>query len=255
MDTNVIVTVLIATYNRARYIADAILSVQAQTFTQWQIIVLDDASTDDTESIVRKLTEQDPRITYIKHAQNKGIAGNRNAGLALAQSPYVAILDSDDLWTDPRKLEAQIAHLDSHTSCVAIGTQVSVIDENGTKTGEIKYETDDAGIRAHFLRRNQFAQSSIVYRLAAVRAVGGYNGSYTVNDDFDLWLSLGSQGSFANLPEAMAAYREHSGGITKTKKMKAATEHLAIIKKHGRQYPHYPSALLKAYLRILKALI
>jgi glycosyltransferase involved in cell wall biosynthesis len=250
-----LVTILVATYNRAAYIAQAIESAQAQTFKDWNMIVLDDASTDDTASIVRAFTINDPRISYVRHAENKGIAGNRNAGLLLARGTYVAILDSDDVWTDPAKLERQIAHMTEHPDCVAVGTQVSVIDENGAETGSISYETSDEGIRSRMLLRNQFAQSSILYCRNVAVIVGGYDATYVVNDDYDLWLKMGAKGTLANLSGRMAAYREHSGGITKTKRLKAATEHLAIIKKHGRQYGNYPSALLKSYLRIVRALI
>jgi glycosyltransferase involved in cell wall biosynthesis len=250
-----LVTILVATYNRANYIAQAIESARAQTFTDWELIVLDDASTDATESIVRNLATADPRIVYVRHAQNKGIAGNRNAGLALARGTFVAVLDSDDAWTDVTKLARQITYLSEHPDCVAVGTQISVIDENGAETGSISYETTDQGIRSHLLGRNQFAQSSIVYRLSAVCAVGGYDGSIIVNDDYDLWLRLGSQGTFANLPDRMTAYREHSGGITKTKRLVSAREHLSIIKKHGKQYSNYLPALLKSYLRIVRALL
>lgn len=265
MDTNIknatagakapLVTILVATYNRAAYIGEAIASAQRQTFTDWKIIVLDDASTDNTEGIVRNLAAADPRIIYIRHPQNKGIAGNRNAGLALARCEYVAVLDSDDLWTDPTKLERQVAYLAAHPDCVAVGTQVSVIDESGATTGSISYETTDAGIRSHLLLRNQFAQSSIMYRLSAARKAGGYDATWVVNDDYDLWLKMGALGALANFPDDMAAYREHAGGITKTKRLRAATEHLAIIKKHGTQYPNYVPALLKSYLRILKAFL
>ncbi|MFA6158125.1 MAG: glycosyltransferase family 2 protein [Candidatus Paceibacterota bacterium] len=250
-----LVTILVATYNRAHYIGEAVASAQKQTFQNWELIILDDASTDGTETIARDMAARDSRIAYVRHPQNKGIAGNRNAGLALAKGTYIAVLDSDDVWTAPTKLERQVAYLASNPACVAVGTQVSVIDENGARTGSISYETTDAGIRAHFLRRNQFAQSSIMYRLSAAQAVGGYDPAWTVNDDYDLWLKMGSQGTFANLSEEMAAYREHTGGITKTKRLKAAIEHLRIIKKHGKQYPNYVPALFKSYLRILRATI
>lgn len=260
MDTNIngsipLVTILVATYNRAAYISQAIESAQAQTFKDWNMIVLDDASTDDTVPIVRAFTINDSRISHVRHAENKGIAGNRNAGLLLAQGTYVAILDSDDVWTDQNKLKRQIAYMTEHPDCVAVGTQVSVIDENGVEAGSISYETSNKGIRSHMLLRNQFAQSSILYRRNVAVEVGGYDATYVVNDDYDLWLKMGSKGTLANLSERMAAYREHSGGITKTKRLKAATEHLAIINRHGWHYPYYLLALLKSCLRILKALI
>ena len=165
------------------------------------------------------------------------------------------MLDSDDVWSDDRKLEKQVAHMTANPDCVAVGTFVNVIDEKDSKIGRFEYETTDAGIRNHLLLRNQFAQSSIMYRLDAARASGGYDATYRVNDDYDLWLKMGTQGTLANLPEYTTGYREHGGGITKERKLKAATEHLEIIKKHRKQYPRYGISRVKAWARIIKARI
>lgn len=248
-----LVTILVATYNRANYISLALESAERQTFRDWELLVLDDGSTDNTEEIVAAHIARDPRIRYVRHAKNKGIAENRNSGLALARGAYVAVLDSDDMWTDDRKLERQIEHLKTNPDCVAVGTFVTVINEMGAEIGRFAYETNDAGIRSRILLRNQFAQSSILYRLDAARAAGGYDASYRVNDDYDLWLKMGARGALANIPEYTTAYREHSGGITKEKKLKAALEHLDIIRKHRAQYPRYGIATLKAWARIIKA--
>ncbi len=102
---NPLVSILTPTYNRAGYIAEAIESVLAQTFTDWELIVIDDASADNTEQIVRSYAAKNPKISYLRQAINVGIARNRNTGLEKARGNYVAVLDSDDVWTDPHKLQ------------------------------------------------------------------------------------------------------------------------------------------------------
>jgi glycosyltransferase involved in cell wall biosynthesis len=258
MDTNLnnpLVSILVATYNRANLIGIALASVQKQSYKNWELIVIDDASTDDTQKIVASFIQNDPRIRYVRQAQNVGIARNRNTGLTEAKGEFVAVLDSDDIWTDTDKLAKQVAFLQKNTETAAVGTFVSVIDAKGLVKKLVRYQISDSGIRSHLFRRNQFAQSSIMYRKAAVQAVGGYDATYTVNDDYDLWLKLGRTSKLANLPEFTAGYRVHAGGITKTKRLKAAKEHLAIMKAHKKSYPRYALGVLKAYLRILLATI
>ena len=99
------------TYNRARYIGEAIKSVQSQTLREWELIVIDDGSADDTESIVKSFIEKDGRVLYFKNEKNLGIAQTRNRGVSLAKADYVAMLDSDDVWISPDKLAKQISFL------------------------------------------------------------------------------------------------------------------------------------------------
>jgi len=233
---------------------------------------MDDASTDNTESVVRDFIEENAnkepaslaslasKIQYIRQPENVGIAKNRNRGIEIAKGEYIAMLDSDDVWLDPEKLEKQIALVLGQPRTVLVGTFAKVIDEENHTIGSLEFETEDLQIREKMLRRNQFVQSSLLYKKDAYIKAGGYDATYTVADDYDLWLKMGlqeqEQALFANIPEYMVGYREHTGSITKTKKLLAAREHLMIIKKykHAREYSHYYSAIIKAYARILKAL-
>lgn len=252
MDTP-LVTILIATYNRADLIGEAISSAQQQTYTNLEIIVLDDASVDDTEKIVCAYAEKDSRIIYFKQKTNVGIAQNRNSGLNQARGKYIAILDSDDVWVDNEKLSKQVAFLEMNVKHGLVGTWLQNIDGHGKILDTTIFETDNQSIRKHILCRNQFAQSSLLYRTQLARDAGGYNVSYKVCDDYDLWLKIGLNAEFANMPEYMTGYRIHTGGITKTKKMLAAREHLSIIKKYKEKYPGYFWAFIKGCLRIVKA--
>ena len=254
MDTPLI-SIIIPTYNRADLLPEAVRSVIAQTFTDWELIVMDDSSTDNTEVIVDDFAQRDGRIRYFRHPKNVGIARNRNEGLAQAKGKLIAMLDSDDVWLDHDKLRMQAEYLASHPDCVLVGTFASVIDTEGRDIGTFEFATDDASIRAKMLARNQFVQSSLLYRKIPAMQVGGYDSSYTVADDYDLWLKMGSEGSLANIPRYATGYREHGGGITKTRRVLAAREHLAIIRRHKKAYPKYFFAFIKAQLRIMLAYI
>lgn len=256
MDTDVRapkVSIIVATYNRADFIAAAIDSALKQAYQDWELLVLDDGSTDDTENIVAAFSMKDGRIRFIRQEKNVGIARNRNRGLEESKGEYIAMLDSDDVWLDEKKLEKQVAFLEAHPECAVVGTNVAIIDKDGHRTGSFEFETKDKAIRAKMLRRNQFAQSSLLYRKSAALEAGMYDPTYAIADDYDLWLKIGKKGGFANLPDYTTGYRVHGAGITKEKKFKAANEHMAIIKKHRASYPHFALAAIKAYLRIVIA--
>jgi glycosyltransferase involved in cell wall biosynthesis len=237
-------------YNRAAYIKAAIESILAQSYGNWELLFLDDASTDETGNIVDAIAKKNPRIRYMRQSKNIGSTRTRNAGIEQARGKYIAILDSDDVWLDPKKLDRQIVFLEQNPGYGIIGTAATKIDNNENKIGNIVYDTDDATIRKHILRRHQFVHSSVVFLKQAAVQVGNYNTAYGIADDFDFILAIGKKYSLANLPEVTTAYRVHDGSLTQTKRAQLVREHLAIIKKYRHDYPGFWPALVKSYLRI-----
>ncbi len=238
------------TYNRAHFIREAIESVLQQTYQNWELLILDDASTDDTEHVIDSFVTGDSRIQYLPTPQNLGITKNRNRGLREAHGEYIAILDSDDVWCDATKLERQVSYLESHPDALLVGTQVKVIDENGAQVGALAYKIADADIRKTILLRNEFAHSSIVFRMCPGVH---YDETVPIWEDYELILNLGTRGALANLTETMTAYRKHSGNISKEDALRGGRTHLAIVHKYKDSYPNYYPAVVKGYLRILKA--
>lgn len=247
------VSVLMVTYNQGRYIGDAIKSVQNQDYPNWELIIMDDASTDNTKLVVDEFVKDDSRIKYYRQDTNQYIIKNRNDGLTHADSMFLAILDSDDIWSDKNKLSKQVSFMLNNPDYVVIGTQTETIDEDGNKIGAIIAETTDENIRAKILRRNQFVNSSVLMTTYLVKEVGGYSKNLEIGEDYDLFLKLGKKGKFANLRDFCTLYRVHKNGVTKQRKLKGAINHLEIIRKYKKDYPNFMMALIKAYLRILKA--
>lgn len=253
VNTEPFVSILMITFDRAQYIADAIKSIQDQDYGNFEILIMDDASTDNTEAIVHELKSADPRIKYFKNAQNVGIPQNRNLGLTHASGKYIAVLDSDDLWSDTTKLRTQVDFLEHNPTYGLAGTQVIVIDEQGTPYNEFRYKTEDADIRAVMLAHNQFTNSSVLFLRQLALDLGGYDNSCPIGEDYDLFLRIGMHAKFANIDKGMTKYRAHQGGITKQRRTQGAQNHLSIIRRYGAAYPHYTHALLIGYLRILKS--
>lgn len=238
-------------YNAEKTIKEAIESVRAQTYKNWELIILDDASSDGTASIVKEYATLDSRIHHEPAPYNLGIAKNRNRMFTVSQGPLIAVLDSDDLWIDSQKLEKQVARFITHSHMAIVGTWTDTIDETGKRVGALTPELSNQNIRARILRSNQFVHSSIMFRRLFL---GGdptpYPETFEIGEDYALALKLGAKGIMENLQDTTTLYRVHSGGITKQKKMRGATDHLAIIKKYHAGYPGYLGALVQGYLRI-----
>jgi len=248
---NNLISVNICTYNRADFIEEAIKSALEQTYTNIEIIVTDDASTDNTKEIVESFNN--PKIKYFKNETNLGISKNRDVALSKSSGEYIAVLDSDDFWRDKSKLEKQIAFLENNKNYAVIGTQTMAVTETGKFYRKICNKTSNKKIKNNLLLKNQFVNSSTLIRHSVINEVGKYNESLILNEDYDLFLKIGEKYQLHNLEEFSTSYRIGEQNTMNNKKV-AAKVHHEIIKKYN-DYPNYFVALIKSYLRILKSLI
>jgi len=208
------VSVLIAEYNAAPFLAAAIDSVLAQTFTEFELVVVDDASTDGSRGIVERY--RDSRIRLIVNDRNLGAGGARNRGLAAISSEYVACLDGDDLCF-PQRLARQIAYLDAHPEVAAVGAQARLIDIAGRNIGEVRRPVTELGIRWWRIFGSPLIHSSAMVRRAIVwDELGGYEEAFRFGEDFDLWYRMAKRHAIHNLPETLVAYRFDPHSITST---------------------------------------
>lgn len=242
-----LVSILMVTYNRAAYIRHAITSVLAQSYETWELIIVDDGSTDETGAIVA--TYNDARIRYVAHAQNKGVHAARLRSMEESRGKYIAILDSDDLWSDNDKLRTQVAFLETHPEHALVGTFINTIDAHGARIAQNKYCIDDPSIRASILFRNQFAHSSVLMRASTVHEVGGYR-KVLLGEDLDLFLRLGIRAKFSNIPAYMTSYRIHDDGLSRDG-ARMARAVLGFVWKYRAHYPHF----LKAYVKSVLVLV
>jgi glycosyltransferase involved in cell wall biosynthesis len=238
------------TYNRASFLPEAIESVQAQSLVNWEMIIVDDASNDNTKEIVEHYCVQDARIQYYRNEKHLKISESRNRSLSYSKGRYVAILDSDDLWCDPLKLEKQCSFLDSQPDHAVVGCGVVVIDKDGKEIKRYLNPQTDKEIRNDIYRRNPFAHSSVMYRRKVVVEMGGYDTSLDTAEDYDLYLRLGGVGKFMNIQKYFLKYRVHSGNITIIDRLKTMEINVSLIKKYKRKYPSYPNALIRRVGRL-----
>lgn len=133
MDT-LLISVILPSYNGARYIRQAIESVLAQDYPNFELIVVNDASTDETPNIVAEFAAKDPRVRLIDNATNSKLVFSLNRGIAEAKGEFIARIDDDDIWTDRSKLSKQLLEFRAHPEIGVIGTLGHIIDENGKRT-------------------------------------------------------------------------------------------------------------------------
>lgn len=252
------ISIIIPTYNSATYIERTLRSVLAQTFIQsrqdWELLIIDDGSTDSTAEIIAPYILPGAfkdNIRYIKNERNLGISKTRNRGLSEARGKYIAMIDSDDIWLDPKKLELQAGRLNQDDKLGLISTWMVTIDENDNKLGRIKFDTDDKNIRAKLLYKYQITQSSVMFRKQAAAEVGNYDESLATAEDYDLWLKIGVHYKFAILDSFALGYRVHQKSISKKRKVRIALDGLAVVMRHRKEYPRAFVGIAKGIIRLI----
>src|SRR3989338_6842170 len=174
MDKNLI-SIITITRNRAGFISEAIESALGQSFPDWELIIIDDASQDNTREIAEDYSKKDSRIKYFRNDEHLRISKSRNKALGLARGEYVAVLDSDDVWSDRDKLKKQYEFLERNKDYVLVGGGVIVIDEHGQERKRYFNRESDENIRGKILFQNQFAHSSVMFKRDVALKVGGYD--------------------------------------------------------------------------------
>jgi hypothetical protein len=207
------VSVVLPVRDGGRFLADAIDSVRVQTFASFELLVIDDGSTDDSVSLARARAREDARIRVLS-GRPRGIAHALNDGLRAARGRYVARLDADDLCA-PQRLERQIAFLEAHDECVAVGSAVEVIDEEGETLAVSRFPAGHVDIVQGLLAGAAcaFAHPSVMMKREAALAAGAYRPDLFPSEDLDLWLRLMERGELANLGEPLVRYRRHPGTV------------------------------------------
>ena len=248
-----LVSILLPTHNGARFIRRSIESIRSQTFKDWELIVVNDGSTDATGALVSEIAAIDKRIRLIRFETNKGIQKALNEGLIQAKGELIARLDDDDVWADPEKLKKQIEYLAAHPDCVLVGTGVIVQNEAGDELYRFLNPVSDEKIRRRLLYRNCFSHSSVLFRRSAAMKFSGYDESEATlhTEDYDLWLKLGTVGKLANLAEYLVRFTSRAGAISNNNKLAQLRRQLAITGKYGSSttYRGYPASRIKSYLR------
>lgn len=226
------VSVLMSVYNDATHVGEAIDSIIGQSFSDYEFLIVDDASTDASFDVIRSFP--DPRIRIFQNASNIGLARSLNKGLENARGDIIARIDSDDISLRDR-LKVQVEYMDAHPRIGMVGCQDMRIDENGAELDFRKRLTSHSELSQALLwGTNPFRHSAALFRTECVRLVGLYRErprqvglhrkALHMAQDYDLWLRISEVAEVANIDELLCKYRVHAGSMTYGRQVQQAAD-------------------------------
>jgi hypothetical protein len=216
------VTVLLPVYNGAGYLDAALASILGQSFKDFELLIIDDGSTDRTPEIIEAC--QDKRIRCIRHESNRGLIATLNEGLGLTASKYVARMDADDV-CHPQRLEMQHRFMEEHPDVGVAGTAIRLIDREGRRGPTYRFPEQHDVILWALSFVCPMAHPTVMMRRDLVVSAGGYSVSAVHAEDYDLWERLSTRTRFANLPQALLSLRKHELSVTSQE----AVRHVATV--------------------------
>ncbi len=224
-----LVSVVIPTYNSGRFIAQAIRSVLGQTYARYEVIVVDDGSTDETKDVLR---EFDGHSRYL-YQDNRGPSAARNAGIRLARGEYICFLDADDIWA-PNKLEVQLTFMEQHPDIGLVFSDEEEVSAEGdirpSLLAQSRFYSDLVSQKPlqdafrKLLIENCIPTSTVMVRKACFAKAGLFDESLMVVEDRDMWLRIAADFGIACLPLILGKKREHQRNISANSELPAVSD-------------------------------
>jgi glycosyltransferase involved in cell wall biosynthesis len=224
MNDSPAITVLMTVFNGGRHLAPAVQSILSQSHTDFEFLIVDDASTDGTIQTLQSFAAGDSRIRLLLNDRNKGQTACLNQGLREAKGKWIARQDADDL-SLPGRLAEQWAVVRSCRDLVLVGVNGWIIDEKGACCGLIHAPLHDFGIRWSMPFRNPFIHTGVMFRAGE----GFYDEEFKICQDWDFWSRLAERGRIANLPNRLVAYRHSEKSLSHSSAERTANESAAIV--------------------------
>jgi glycosyltransferase involved in cell wall biosynthesis len=208
------VTVLMSVFNGARWLHESIESILGQSFENFEFIIVNDGSQDQSLNIIRRYATLDSRIRVVNKS-NSGLADSLNVGIESAQGEWIARIDADDI-AMPSRLATQLDHAIRDETCVVLGSSAVYIDEHGRECGLVTYPVQHRPL-CHLMEAkciNPIVHSSALIRTAAIRAAGCYRKRFRRSQDYDLWLRLSTFGEIRTIDLPLVRVRKHTGQVS-----------------------------------------
>jgi hypothetical protein len=198
-------------FNGGSFLSQAVESILNQSFDNFEFIIIDDGSTDESSSKLNAFQNRDARI-HVIHQENRGLVHALNRGCSLARGKYIARMDADDIALHDR-LASQVDFLETHPNVVLLGGAVDFIDAHGTPLLTVRHPADDKAIQRALLDSSVFWHPTVLFLKKIFIALGGYR-NIPDAEDYDLWLRMAELGELANLPQVLLGYRVHSQQVS-----------------------------------------
>lgn len=228
---DIMVSVLMGVYNGECYLREAIDSILSQTYRNFEFLIVNDGSTDGTDEILRSY--HDPRIRVINNDRNIGLARSLNKGLALARGAYVARQDADDI-SRPDRLDKQLNFMQGNKNIAVLGTQVDYIDCHARplRVFATNYPVSPLAAKYSLMFDAPVGHPTVLFRKDIVwNKFGGYDPTYAISEDTELWCRLGKEYSIQNLPDVLVTMRLHPLSATRDRRNPRRVNHLNLWRK------------------------
>lgn len=225
-----VVSVVMPVYNAEAYVGEAIESILAQTFDNFELIILDDGSTDRSGQVLKQYQQRDARIKIISR-ENRGLVATLNEGIECSTGRYIARMDADDIAL-PERFSKQVEFLETHPDYVVVGSRVLLIDPEGLPICPFSTLTEHEAIDSAHMEGESGAicHPASMLRRDMLQKVGGYRQEMKYSEDFDLFLRLAEVGKVANLPHILLKYRMHQNSIGYTKRIEQLKYNFQALK-------------------------
>jgi glycosyltransferase involved in cell wall biosynthesis len=209
-------SVITASHNCSQYLSEAVGSVLSQTFSDLEMVIVDDCSSDGSFELAQSLAKEDARVSTLCMSCNSGPAATRNVGIQNARGAWLGILDADDV-AMPRRFEEQFSLIDRHPELIMVSGNSVSINSAGCALRAHTYPTDHEHLIRNLYHGKAFPpHSSMMYRKDCVDAIGAFNVRFKRSQDYDLWLRLSEMGRLASVPQPVVKMRKHSSNISNT---------------------------------------
>lgn len=208
------ISVVMSVFNGSRFLSKAIKSVLNQSMNDFEFIIIDDGSTDDSLKIIQEFAVKDDRIRVVINKENIGLANSLNKGIDLAVGKYIARMDADDI-TVPDRFEKQMTFLENNPKIFVLGGSLRYLEEDGTLGLVSGYPLSSGLIKWQLFFGNPMAHDAVTFRRELFSKHGiRYDGNLRTTQDFDLWVKIGSNFQMANLPDVLLYYRQHPDAVS-----------------------------------------
>ena len=244
------ISVVMPVLNGEKYLAEAIESILNQTYQDFELIIVDDGSTDQTPEILRSYAQKDPRIQILTNPINRGIGYSRNRGIALSRGEYIANMDADDLCL-PERFEKQVRFLDSHRDIAVLGTAYIRVDEIKKKQLKIQNPDLPGRVRWGLIFGCPICNSSVMMRSNLFDDPNlRIEEDVPPAEDYDLWVKVAQNHRIGNLKNELVFYRWHQSNVSVSHSIEQRQSSLAIIQKQIQLYTNteLPENLVKPFL-------
>lgn len=250
-----LVSVVMPVYNSQAYITEAVESILNQTYSNIEVVIVDDHSTDTTWKIVSALAKKHPqKITAFRQPQNAGPTQATNRAIRHAQGSYIAIMDSDDV-SHPERIAAQVAFLEKNPEVVVVGTQATVINQDGEVIGSKQFPTDHEAIYQAYGEVHPIVHPSVmINRKLLKKKELLYVDKYDIHADYYNMFRLLQYGTFANLDKALIFYRVH-GKNNSLKRLKRSYWLIVLIRLEAVLSFHYKMSLKAFFIMLLQTAV